>query len=231
VEFAPIKRDSLSEEVAKRLLAAILDGEMPLGERLPAERELVRQFDVGRPTIREALRVLSVLGVIEVRSGEGAFIVRRHADFIANAFRMALLLDPQDASDVIHVRIAIESELAGLAAQIATPAQREDLLAAVDRMAESADDTDRLAELDLAFHLQVARIADNVSLSRLLDATRLLLRDWIARVLSKRGRAESTVAEHRAIALAIHNGDAEAARAAMRAHLVSVGQELEATIK
>jgi GntR family transcriptional repressor for pyruvate dehydrogenase complex len=230
MEYAPIRRDRLSEEVADRLLAGIVDGKFELGERLPPERELVRLFEVGRPTIREALRVLSVLGVLEVRSGEGTFIVRRHADFIAKAFRMALLLDRQSVADVVDVRIAIECERAGLAAVRATPEERERLGQLVDAMERALGDSAKVAELDLEFHLAIAAAARNLSLSRLLDGTRQLLKEWIARVLMGKDAARDALEQHRAVHQAILDGDPEAARAAMRAHLMSVGDRLLATL-
>jgi GntR family transcriptional repressor for pyruvate dehydrogenase complex len=230
VEYSPIKRETVSEEVAQRLLTGILNGEFELGERLPSERELVSLFEVGRPTIREALRVLSVLGVLEVRSGEGAFVVRRHSDFIANAFRIALMLDRQAATDVIHVRMAIEIELAGLAAERATDEERLILAEVVARMADCLDDSAALTALDLDFHLGIAAAARNVSLSRLLDGTRALLKDWIERVLSEEGAAKRAWEQHRAIVEAITAKDPEAARASMRIHLTSVGAALMETV-
>src|SRR5205085_7063667 len=114
--WTPLKRSNLSDEIADRIIGYILDGRFAFGEKLPGERDLAASLDVGRPTVREALRALTIVGMVEVRPGEGAFVVNNHADFVARAFSWAMLLDPQTTDEVVEARTAIETELAGLAA-------------------------------------------------------------------------------------------------------------------
>ena len=87
VRWTPGGRANLSEDIADRLVRAILDGRFRFGEKLPPERELAKYFNVGRPTVREAITTLRVIGLVEVRQGEGTFIVDEHAGFIAKAIR------------------------------------------------------------------------------------------------------------------------------------------------
>ena len=117
VEWTPVRRVSLAEEVADQLISAIVTGQFALGDRLPPERELAALFQVARPTLREAMRTLSVIGFVEVRSGEGTFVAERHADYVAKAFSWSVLFDVQTAREVVQTRVAIETELARLAAE------------------------------------------------------------------------------------------------------------------
>jgi GntR family transcriptional repressor for pyruvate dehydrogenase complex len=222
--WTPVTRSNLSDEIADRIIRNILDGHFRFGEKLPAERDLAMYLDVGRPTIREALRALTVIGMVEVRPGEGAFVVSSHDKFLSRAFSWAVLLDPQTTAQVIETRTAIETELAGLAAQRATDATLVTLNTLVDTMSRQTGDRAGFASADLHFHLAIAEAADNVSLSRLLSATQSLLRQWIERALSVPSTFDVALDQHRLILAAIAAGDAPAAREAMRQHVVAMGE-------
>lgn len=228
----PLRRTSVSDEIANRLVASILAGRLHFGDKLPAERDLATYFEVGRPSVREALRTLSVVGLIEVRHGEGAFVVDRHADFVAKAFSWVILLDPATTQEVIEARIAIEGSLARLAAQ----RRDEDKLADLGRhlaemeaaLAGGELDEERFSRADLAFHLTIADASRNMALSRTLTAIRSLLESWIKRALATVETAELAVAQHRAIAAAMEAGDPDAAEVAMREHLEAMAARIPA---
>jgi GntR family transcriptional regulator, transcriptional repressor for pyruvate dehydrogenase complex len=222
--WVPVKRSNLSDEIADRIIRNILDGHFRFGEKLPAERDLATYLDVGRPTVREALRTLTVIGMVEVRPGEGAFVVSHHDNFVARAFSWAVLLDPQTTAEVVETRTAIETELAGLAALRATDETIAELNDLVDRMQRETGDRAAFAESDLKFHLAISEAAQNVALSRLLGATQSLLRQWIDRALAISSTFDVALEQHRAILVAISSGDAEEARAAMRRHVVAMGE-------
>jgi GntR family transcriptional repressor for pyruvate dehydrogenase complex len=221
--WSPVKRSNLSEEIAARVIGYILEGRFQFGEKLPAERDLASHLDVGRPAVREALRALTVIGMVEVRPGEGAFVVNHHAEFVARAFSWAMLLDPQATGEVIEARTAIETHLAGLAAERAD----ETVVAALDeliaRLKRQAGDRTAFAATDIEFHLAIAEAARNVTLARLLGATQALLRQWIERALERPGTAKAAVAQHRAIRNAIAEHDVAGAREAMRRHVTQMG--------
>jgi GntR family transcriptional regulator, transcriptional repressor for pyruvate dehydrogenase complex len=228
----PLRRTSVSDEIANRLVASILAGKLHFGDKLPAERDMAIYFDVGRPSIREALRTLSVVGLIEVRHGEGAFVVDRHADFVAKAFSWVILLDPATTQEIIEARIAIEGSLARIAAQ----RRGEHELADLDRnlaemeaaITEERLDEERFSAADLAFHLTIAEASRNMALSRTLTAIRSLLESWIKRALATKETAELAVDQHRAILVALRDADADAAEVAMREHLEAMAARIPA---
>lgn len=221
---AGARRSTLSEEIAHQLIQSILDGKFRFGERLPPERDLARYLNVGRPTLREAIRVLSMLGLVDVRHGEGCFVVDKHADFIGRAFSWALLLDTQSVEELIEARVAIESTLAALAAERADAVQIARLREFVDAMELAGTEFKLFVPPDLSFHLTIAEAARNVTLSRLLFAIQSLLKQWIERALRESPNTFAQALEqHKAILTAIERRDAEGARAAMTAHVQHVG--------
>jgi GntR family transcriptional repressor for pyruvate dehydrogenase complex len=223
-------RSILSEEIAHRLIDGILKGRFRFGERLPPERELARYMNVGRPTLREALRVLSMLGLVDVRHGEGTFVVDNHADFLSRAFSWTVLLDSQSIDELIETRIAVESMLAELAAQRADPGEINELRRLVDRMRVGG--TARKSKADLDFHLMIANAARNLTLSRTLFAIQSLLKQWIDRALNASQESHAVIyAQHRAIFEAVEARDPKAASAAMRTHVRHVGELLRVAVR
>lgn len=229
-EWAPLRRVTLSEEIADRLISSILNGRFKFGERLPPERDLAKYLGVGRPSIREAMRTLSVIGLVEVRPGEGTFVVDKHSDFLAKAFSWSVLLDAGTAEEVIEARIAIESELAGLAAKRASAADLARLRELLAEMRASHGNPKRFSTADLAFHLALGSAARNQALNRLLHAIQSLLRQWIQRALSLPSAYEAALAQHERVVAAIEAGDDVEARAAMRAHLEEMGRTLVSSL-
>lgn len=221
--WEPVQRATLSAEVADRVIAHVLDGTFALGERLPPERELAERLQVARSTVREALSALSVIGVVEVRPGAGAFVVSRHADFVARAFSWSMLLGGRDARDLVDARIAIECELARLAATRAGDQQLA-AIGALARDAAQARDADAFARIDLDFHAAIAAAADSPPLERAFAAIRHLVARWIEQAGSDRAERRAAADQHLAIAAALRARDPERSAAAMRAHLEHVGQ-------
>ena len=221
--WEPISRSNLGEEIAERLIKSILDGEYRFGQQLPTERDIARYLAVGRPTVREAIRILSVLGLVEVRRGEGTFVVAEHSAFVAKAFGWAVLLDAQTTQDVVEARTAIEAECAARAASRATAEDLEKLDALLEEMAAANGDVERFAKADLEFHLTVAASARNLTLSRLLLAIQSLLGEWIMRALAEPGTEARALDQHRAVVAGIRSGEPAAASAAMRAHVEAMG--------
>lgn len=225
-------RGTLSEEIARSLIDGIMTGRFRFGERLPPERELARYMNVGRPTLREALRVLSMLGLVDVRHGDGTFVVDNHADFLSRAFGWTVLLDSQSIDELVDTRTAVESMLAELAAQRADPGEIKELRRLVRTMAEAGTDFRSFSRADLDFHLAIAKAGRNLTLSRTLFATQSLLKEWVGRALRASPYSYSSVYEqHLAIFEALEARDAPAASAAMRAHLRHVGDLLRVSVQ
>jgi len=217
------RRSTLVEEIADRLIGSILSGKFKFGDQLPPERELARYMNVGRPTLREAIRILSVVGLVEVRHGDGTFVVDRHSDFVMRAFSWAVLLDSQPVDNLVETRIGLETELARLAALRVTNAEIDELVTLVDTMAQTLGDNRRFSEADLRFHLTIAAAARSLTLARVLNAVQSLLKQWIVRALEVPSSYERALDQHRAILAALIDRDQGRAAAAMRLHLEHMG--------
>ncbi len=228
--FEAVHKTNISDEIANQLIASILDGRLKFGDKLPAERELATHFHSSRPSVREALRTLSIVGLIDIRQGEGAFVVDEHAEFVAKAFSWVVLLDPATTQEIIEARTAIEGTLARLAAQRRTAEEIDELDGFIHSMrdAQSAQglDLQRFADADLGFHMAVARISRNKALSRTLTAIRSLLAAWIERALTVQATAAQATGQHQFIRDAIAGSDPEAAEKAMREHLEAMAARI-----
>jgi GntR family transcriptional regulator, transcriptional repressor for pyruvate dehydrogenase complex len=135
-----------------------------------------------------------------------------------------VLLDAQTTAEIIEARAAIETELAGLAAERITPEAATQLSDIVGQMERAVGDREQFAKVDLDFHLAIATAARNVTLARILRATQSLLHQWFAQLaLEIPATVEVALEHHRAILTAIVSGDADEARHAMRRHVVEMG--------
>ena len=119
-KIKPVSRASLSDEIVQQIIDLISRDVLKPAERLPSERDLCKQFGVGRTSLREALRSLSVMGILEVRLGEGTFISQDSNRYLETTLQWGLLLDPKVIEDLVETRTFLESETADLAVQRAT---------------------------------------------------------------------------------------------------------------
>src|SRR6187200_3533366 len=113
----PIKREPLATQVARRLVEFILAGEIEPGGRMPSERQLAEAFGVGRSAVREAIAALTLIGLIEVRHGDGTYLKRPDSPLLPQVVEWGLLLGEQRTIDLVEARKMIEVDIAGLAAQ------------------------------------------------------------------------------------------------------------------
>jgi len=232
-ELEPIDlagRETISTEIARRLLTYFLTGSIKPGERIPSERKLAEALGVGRSVVREALKSLALLGLVEVRQGNGTFLKRADSDLLPEAIEWGLLLGEKRVRDLIEARRHLEVLLAGLAAERRQAADIEALRAEVRRMEKAGGHAERVIEADLEFHIRVWTAAGNAVLQQTLTSVRALLQVWIRRVYLAETDSRRTIDEHVPIFEAIERGDPEAAREAMAAHMASAARRLEATI-
>jgi GntR family transcriptional repressor for pyruvate dehydrogenase complex len=227
---APIRRDSPVSQVARRLLDELTAGDRRAGTRLPSERRLAESLGVGRSAIREAIAVLEVLGIVEVRVGSGTYVRGTSSDLLPQAINWGLMLGERHTRDLVEARQHLEAVTALLAAQRATDEDVARLRRRLDRMRETADSIAEFTEADVEFHLEVAQIAGNSVLRDILHSVRALLRVWIQRALSSDGGTADTLAEHTAVFEAIAQRDADAAAAVMGAHMRSASARLHRSL-
>ncbi|MGH2557855.1 MAG: FadR/GntR family transcriptional regulator [Thermomicrobiales bacterium] len=220
----PIRREPLATQVARRLVEFILSGQIEPGDRMPSERQLAEAFGVARSAMREALKSLSLIGLVEVRHGDGTYLRKANAALLPEVIEWGLLLGEQRTMDLVEARQKIETVIAGLAASRRDERDVEDLRRLLLRMEHASDDA--FVEADVAFHLRVAEAARNAVLRDILSNVQALLRAWIRRVISSMGQTRTSYVEHVPIFEAIVQGDPAAASAAMEAHMASAADRL-----
>jgi GntR family transcriptional regulator, transcriptional repressor for pyruvate dehydrogenase complex len=228
---APIRRDSPVSQVARRLLDEVRAGGHRAGSRLPSERRLAESLGVGRSAIREAIAVLEVLGLVEVRVGSGTYVRGTISDLLPQAIEWGLMLGERHTRDLVETRRHLEAVTARLAAQRATDADVARLRERLDRMRATADSVAGFTEADVDFHLEVARIAGNTVLRDILHSVRALLRVWIQRAVGADGDTSATLAEHVAVFEAIERRDPDGAASAMEVHMEAASGRLERSLR
>jgi GntR family transcriptional repressor for pyruvate dehydrogenase complex len=228
--FDLARRETTTVEVSRRLLAYLLSGAVKPGGRLPSERQLAQSLGIGRTNTREALKSLSMLGIIEVRPGNGTFLRSTESEVLPKVIEWGLLLGEQRALDLIEAREHLETLLAGLAAERRSKQAVDDMRAELQNMEEAADDLERLIAADVAFHTLMWEAAGNSVLLDTMMSIRSLLRVWIARTNQPEPHAHRTASEHVAVFEAIERGDPHAAQAAMAVDMEIAARRLRATL-
>ena len=223
-EIVPLEREQrLYERVAEKILLLIQDGVWQPGDRLPPERELAQGFGVSRTVVREAFKVLEAQGVLASMTGSGVYVRSADSSIVSRSIQTYLQLLSQENVElkVAEIRRVLETEIAALAAQRATPAQLEELQEICLEMRRYADSSRTLAELDFRLHLTLARATQNDLFEMLLMPLMEQLHDYYLYVWDSYGERplEVVFGQHEALIDAVRAGDAEAARQAMATHL------------
>jgi len=219
--FEAIPRNKVYQEVARQLERRITE-ELKPGDLLPPERELARELGVSRSSVRDAIRTLEAMGLLEPRQGIGT-VVCEPDDTPANPLASALLEKRRMVGDLLEVRKMIEPPLAGRAALRATRDEIADMEDILVRQEEKIRRGELGIDEDSAFHYTIALASDNGAVLKVVDVLMDLLRETREHSLQGEGRQEKSLAGHRRILSALKRGDAAAAEAAMRRHL----QEIE----
>lgn len=232
--YRPIQTLKVFEQVAVQIEERILKGQLRSGDRLPTERELAEQFQVSRTAVREALKILAQKGLVDMRPGRGTIVVNGAPEALQNSIGlvMKLQLGEVGGSDkLVEVRELLEVEIAGLAALRATETEIEALQAAVEQMDESLGDADGFIEADNVFHQALAQATQNTLILILINSIVNLLSEQRKQIFGIEGGPQRGQFHHRRILESVICRDADAARAAMRAHLGQVRTDVEASLQ
>jgi len=216
-----IQRDRVYAKVAEQLQAHIVERLKP-GDMLPPERELVRMFGVSRSSIRDAIRRLEAVGLLEPRQGVGTVVRDVSADVLLNPVTSVLLQKRKVIHELLDVRKMIEPALAARAALHASGEQIAEMSAILDRQREKVKRGELATEEDTSFHQAIAQAADNSVILKLTHVLMDSLRELRERSLEMGGRQERSLAAHHRILLAIKQRDAKTAEAVMRRHILEV---------
>lgn len=215
---------ALTDDAITKIKDMIIGGELSPGDRLPPEKELSEQLGLSRNSLREAVKALEAVRVLDVRRGDGTYVTSLEPRLLqeSTAFMVDLHSDTS-LVELFEVRRILESSAAGMAARRITQAELAGLEA--DIAGVDAGSVDDLIEHDLRFHESIADAAGNGYLCGLLSGLNSrTVRARIWRGLTEQGAVERTLAEHRSIVAALRSGDAELARAATMLHVSGVEQ-------
>lgn len=217
-----VRRTSLSDAVTDSVIAQIREGRYRAGDRLPTERELAEQLGVGRTSVREGLRFLEKLGILEIRQGTGTVVRSLSLGEVFEHLvpvQTIIELPNRDVRNIMHVRRVLETESAQLAARHATEKQLGRLERLLDGMAASLEEPRDYLEMDLEFHVVVAEAAANPVLAQLVNLIRDIYTRYFEIVLRDPEMNKTSLDFHRQLYAALRDHDPEAARRHILDHL------------
>jgi GntR family transcriptional regulator, transcriptional repressor for pyruvate dehydrogenase complex len=207
----------------------LVAGELKAGDRLLPERELALALGVSRPVLREALRSLAMLGLLDIQHGRGAFVRAADASVLGQALTLCLAPEPNILDDVLQARIAIECQAIRLACARASERDLQALAGMLDRLVDSLDDPAKGGQADYAFHLAIVRASGSSALMKIYEAiSPLLMRSHVERrrdTFREPAITSHLVEAHRAVFLSLLRRDPDAAESRLREHF-KIGDEL-----
>jgi GntR family transcriptional regulator, transcriptional repressor for pyruvate dehydrogenase complex len=222
---------AVTDEAILRIKEMILTGELAPGDRLPPEKELSERLGLSRSSLREAVKALEVIRVLDVRRGDGTYVTSLEPRLLLEAMSFVVdLHDDQSVLEIFAVRRILEPAAASLAARNADEVALERLRAIVAGV-DDATDVEGLVAHDLEFHRSIAEATGNSYLASLIDSlSSHTVRARIWRGLTQENAVERTLQEHHAILDAIASGDGELAAAHTIVHVSGVEQWLRSAL-
>ena len=226
--FRVIQPRRLYQEIALQVKAHIENGELPIGARLPSERDLAQQLKVSRPSVREALIALEVEGLVEVRPGAGVFVSEPQRAFPYYA-------SSEGPLEIMRARIAVEGETAAMAARQMHDADIRELERILETMNSDLHSQESNLPADRAFHLYIAEKAGNSVLVRivaeLFDARHSPLSLQFGKHFENATTRRQAVTEHKTVIEALASRNAKSAKQAMQRHLRNAHNRLTKQIE
>ncbi len=225
--FEPLTRDRLYRGIIDQITRSILTGRMRPGDHLPSEPELSEQFGVSRTVVREAIKALTMQGLVDVVPGRGTIITQPPIETVVNSLQLIIKLEDHSFDDLIEARRLLEVPIARLAARNAQAENIDALAANLEGMRSSTDDIEAFVRYDTAFHAELANATQNIVLRVLVQPIVHLLqasRETLVRVPHVAYRALDF---HQHIYEAVIAHDPEAAEKSMYDHLAQAAEDIE----
>lgn len=227
MEFKSITKSTLSEKIARQIARMVREGDYKAGDRLPTINDMAGQFGVGHPTLRESLKKLETLGVVEVKHGSGVYVRGDGDQLLVSNPLLSGEVSKDILLDLIEARSFIETQSARQAAQNATSehiCRMEELL---ERAGNHIDDDKILTETNMAFHQQVAVASGNVVVGQILKVLSTLFEHEQRTLLNIYGSRQKDHEEHWEIFEAIQAGNEDQSEQRMRTHLKGVHEMIQ----
>ncbi len=215
----PVEKNDLPAIVAEKIIKRMKDGSLAAGDKLPTVAGLAKTLNVGQSSVREGLKQLQTLGLLEIKHGKGVYIKDNDIGTILKDIGHLLILKKADIQYLIEARRIIECGIVKLAVEKASAEEIEELHSLLNVMKSSVDSPEDFVDADLGFHLELGAASKNPLLSQFLNSIYGLFHHGQEVVMSMPGAAKNAIKRHREIYLAIKNRDQEKALRAMEKHL------------
>jgi GntR family transcriptional regulator, transcriptional repressor for pyruvate dehydrogenase complex len=214
-----IKRQNIYQQLVEHLQQYIIDNALRPGDRLPTEAELADRFRVSRQSVREAVKVLESVGVVETRPRDGSRLKKMDTQHLTDHLRFIFELDGATVKEMAATRRVIEAAFVPIVVENADETDFQRMEAAIARMREHTQRGETFAEADIAFHQAIARATKN----RVMAGFGVMLQEFFVhlrpRILADEAKQRQSIAEHEQIVQALRSKDIEAAQSAIAQHL------------
>lgn len=226
-----IERRRVTDQIIEQLVSMIASGKLNRGDKLPPEHLLMKQFGVGRSSLREAIGALSLIGVVTVHPGRGTHVAVSPDGFLAKPFSWGIHMMGHDkVHELIEARLVVEQAIVELAAERATEEDIAEIKLHQEQLKATKKYGREAIKADLAFHNALAKASHNSILTRYLFELRHSMQSWMEQKVSVKGSRELVIEQHDEIMRAIETHDSEMAQSALRSHLQSTGDKLAAIL-
>lgn len=225
--FGPVSKQSLADRLARQIRVLIQQGDYQRGDRLPTIMEMARRFRVGHPTVREALKTLETIGVVDVRHGSGVYVNRSDDVLVLASPHHAATFTKKLLLDLLRTRRPLEMESIAAAVEHGTPEHLAEMRRLLTTAGQSFTDDDVLNRANMSFHRQISIAAANTVLLQTLDVLRELFTEEQRMILEIIDSRERDHHEHLGILEALENRDAALGVERMRAHLDGVEEAVK----
>jgi GntR family transcriptional regulator, transcriptional repressor for pyruvate dehydrogenase complex len=226
-EFSPIVRIDITEEIINRIKSLLANGKLKPGSKLPPERELASILGVGRPALRQALKALATMGIIDSRIGRGTFVSSSSWELLVAPMDFMMLLNAVTIQELFEVRRALEVELAGLAAERATGEHLQQLKSIVEKQEADLGNPDEFLRADVEFHGVIGKASRNILFRAFLDNCRRLMVESRRQLVVNETDLSLPLHDHQLIYKEINARNKEGAKLAMLKHLDRVFRHWE----
>lgn len=226
--FTPIKNTKVYEQVINQIKTMIQDGTLKRGDKLPSERDLVEQLGVSRASIREALRVLEIVGLVECKQGEGNFIRSTFQDSLFEPLSIMFMLNECKLEEIFDLRKVMEIETAALAAKEVTDNELREMGDLINEMKLSEDEDERV-KLDRNFHYKIAQASRNFLIVSILNTVSTLMDSFIKdarRNIINNQHKDIIDEQHERVLNGLKNRNPGEAAEAMRIHMELINENL-----
>ena len=228
--FTPLQRSSaVPSQAIDTIKQMIISGTLSAGQRLPAERDLALLLGVSRPSLREAIRALTALNIVESRHGDGTFVSSLDPELLSQPVDFLLQVNHESLRALFEARRALESGIAALAAERATELELAELEGFVKRGQSLIKDVEAFIQHDIAFHTHLRRIARSPILASLLSSVDGLSAESRRQTAQSARTRSLSHRDHQRLVRALKARDVVAAQAIMVEHLEHVRKALPAT--